>query len=95
MDSDNWEDTFFTELAQSESPAPNSPVEEDEEDLDIERTPICKSYSEAIKWLDDIKLFLETKGQCEEASAIGLAAESVAAVHLRSERQTSIWTIVP
>ena len=43
MDSDNWEDTFFTELAQSESPAPNSPVEEDEEGLDIERTPICKS----------------------------------------------------
>ena len=43
MDSDNWEDTLFTELAQSESPAPNSPVEEDEEDLDIERTPICKS----------------------------------------------------
>ena len=51
---------------------------------------ICKSYSEAIKWLDDIKLFLESKGQCEEASAIGLAAESVAAVHLRSKRQTSI-----
>ena len=44
MDSDNWEDTFFTELAQSESPAPNSPVEEDEEDLDIERTPIYVSH---------------------------------------------------
>ena len=40
MDSDNWEDTFFTKLAQSESPAPNSPVKEDEEDLDIEHTPI-------------------------------------------------------
>ena len=64
-------------------------LEEDEEDLDIEHTPIC-NYSEAIKWLDDIKLFLESKGQCEEASAIGLAAESVAAVHLRSKRQTSI-----
>ena len=32
------EDTLFAELAQSESPAPNSPVEKDEEDLDIERT---------------------------------------------------------
>ena len=48
------------ELGQS---SPDTPAEEDDVDLDTEPTPMVKLYSEAIKWLGDIKLFLESKGQ--------------------------------
>ena len=60
--------------------------------MDVDEEPVSKftSFSQVIKELDDIKLFLEDRGSTNEANAVNSAVDMVASVHNASMKQTTL-----
>uniref|UniRef100_A0A1X7UVJ3 Uncharacterized protein n=1 Tax=Amphimedon queenslandica TaxID=400682 RepID=A0A1X7UVJ3_AMPQE len=79
--SENWEEDFFGELdpANEEDAVTQSNDDEDEVDTDVlsSSQQVITSYSDAVKYLEDVSAYLENKGHTSEAnecfiSAIGM-----------------------
>ncbi len=88
---DNWEANFLAQLNQS-STTEDAEDEEDVEEGELDEEPIStlNSFSEAMKALDSVKLFLESKNCIEEAITVGSAMDTVASAHLHCTRQTTL-----
>ena len=52
------------------------------------------SFSEAMKSLDDVKLFLESRGCIQESITVGSTMDRIAIAHLRCTRQTTLFDFI-
>jgi hypothetical protein len=86
---DNWEENFLAELGQ-----PSTIEEEEEDDHDEEPVSTLHSFSEAMKSLDNVKLFLESRGCVQEAITIGSGMDRVASA-MNEHNSTSVHVHVP
>ena len=64
MDGNDWEDNYSPQLDQLSALALD---EDDDQDLEELPEPTLHSFSEAIKSLDDVKRFVESRGCIKEA----------------------------
>ena len=52
------------------------------------------SFSEAMKSLDDVKLFLESRGCIQESVTVGSTMDHIAIAHLLCTRQTTHFDFI-
>lgn len=83
IDGDDWDANFLAQLGGDDD-------DEDDDIMDQEPVPKVKSFSEAIKGLDDIQLFLECRGCISEASLISSAVDMVSSAHIATMKQTTL-----
>ena len=63
--------------------------------IDEEPMSMLHSFSEAMKSLDDVKLFLESWGCIQESITVGSTMDHSAIAHLHCIRQTTLLTLFP
>ena len=91
-DDDNWQTTFFEELAgthTSQSEEEDEEIEDENEDNDDE-APKIKSYKEAINTLEDVSRFLEYKGHGQETLRVGSFVDTLVTLKNQSAQQTAL-----
>jgi hypothetical protein len=88
---DDWEANFFAQLGQQSAATTEEP--EDSQEEDCRALPTLHSFSEAMRALDDVKIFLESKGCVQEALNIGSAMDSVA--YANQQCSTSSDSLTP
>ncbi len=91
---DEWEDRFFAELDTDSNRALQNSEDEDEDDFDLEPLPqkITK-YKDAIAALEDVQMFMDSKGHSEEATIITSTMNRLTCLHcasLATARQSTI-----
>ena len=102
MEDENWEEECFAELEPpSKTSHADDAVDDDEgsEDEDIQEDPSppslkIKSYTQALSALEDISLFLQSKGHVSEANKIMNCSSNIALLHchlLSTSRQTTLF----
>ena len=99
MDNDNWEEDFFAELGpSSKQTRTDSNDEESDDDFQEDDPPPpplkIKSYTEALIALEDISLFLQSRGHMSEATKIMEYSSNVTSLccHcLSNSRQTTLY----
>lgn len=89
FDNDHWEEEFFSTMLPSTS---TDSVDSDfEEEIDIDLpAPKIKNLGEAIRCLEDVQLFLDTKGFIGEATTVASTIDTVASLYSRTGRQTTL-----
>ena len=92
-----WEDDFFASLDPDQSVLEEDESEQDEPDdtsFDFEPPPLkIKNFGEAIQSLEDVRIFLDSKGHSDQATTIASAVDLVASLHcksLASARQSTL-----
>ena len=91
LDCDTWDSNFLSQLGED-----HEDVSEDEEDItmidETPQPPILKiqTYKEALKSLEDVQQFLESRGHIEEALSLGSSIDRVAYIQLQCTSQTTI-----
>ena len=95
--SDTWESEFFARINdndESEQLVVSNDDNDDEDDTgDIEIVSKVKSYSEAIKALEDVAFFLEKKGQPDAAIQASKLSNEVVRIHcsvIQSTKQSTL-----
>ena len=82
---ENWQETFLEQIGQSET------EEKDDEDMNDDYRPMqVKTYQEAIRALEDAQKFLLSRGHMKEAMNIGCSVDSVVALHLNTQKQSTL-----
>ena len=101
LDDDNWDEVFFSELGPASK---KSLTDEDDDSIEmcseeVENTEVecvhtttVHSYSDAIKSLENVCLFLEDKGHTDEATTVSSFVSTVVNLSYKaaSSRQSSI-----
>ena len=86
LDNDTWDANFLSQLGQQ--------VEESEDDQENNESPPpllkIQSFKEAIKSLEDVQQFLESRGHTEEAISVGLSVDRAVSLKLQCASQTTI-----
>ena len=77
---------FLAHLGQPSTTEENEDDDDDDHELDEDPISRLNSFSEAMKSLDDAKLFLESRGCIQESIAVGSTMNRVAAAHLHCYR---------
>ena len=96
---EDWESDFFSELLDSshaDSLAPDDPNEQEvEEQFDLEPPPPkITRFEDAMSSLEDVQVFLDSKGFLEQATIITASMNELAHLHLKSKsRQRHITRI--
>ena len=87
-DGEDWDANFLAKLNNDDK----LNEADDEDDMDVDEEPVSKftRFSQVIKKLDDIKLFLEDRGCTNEANAVSSAVDIVASVHIASMKQITL-----
>ena len=97
--SETWEEDFFNHLGQDED---QDHEESDNEQSDNEQSdneqspdleppqPKLKTYKEAIMSLEDVQLFLESRGRAEEAMQVGAFMDTLSVVQIATAQQTTL-----
>lgn len=92
MDGNDWQSTFLDKLT-------NDPGQEEDEDSDCETeddnagqdvVPKIKPYKDAIVALEDVVLFLQHKGNTEEAMSLGSTLDAICTCRSASTVQTTL-----
>ena len=90
FDGDTWDETFLEGLAGHNETAITE-EDSDTEDLDLlPPPPKIRSCQEAIKSLEDVKNFLESRNCFTEATATCTLIDQVAKVHSVTARQSTL-----
>ena len=87
---DDWEDHFFSELSSSQ---PESDLDEEEGQFDLEGSPKITKFQDAISSLEIVQTFLDSRGYSEEATRIASSVNELTYLHcasLESARQSTI-----
>ena len=88
LDEDQWEEQFFSSIDPSMSTTTES---NPENELDIEPpAPKLRNLGEAIRHLEDVQVFLDKRGYINEATIIASAVDTVASLHCKNGRQSSL-----
>ena len=97
-----WEDDFFASLDPDQSVLEQDESEQDEPEqdepddasFDFEPPPLkIKIFGEAIQSLEDVQIFLDSKGHSDQATTIASVVDLVASLHcksLASARQSTL-----
>ena len=87
---DDWEAEFMAQF----NPEAEEQEEQDEDDdieMDVEPAPLkVTTYKQAVQCLEDVSHFLNSKGNIEAYSAVGLAMDMVAGMKVAASKQSSI-----
>ena len=88
LDEDQWEEQFFSSI----NPSTSTTTESDpENELDIEPpAPKLRNLGEAIHHLEGVQEFLDRIGYINEATIIASAVDTVASLHCKNGRQSSL-----
>ena len=91
---EDWESDFFSELLDSshaDSLAPDDPNEQEvEEQFDLEPPPPkITRFEDAMSSLEDVQVFLDSKGFLEQATIITASMNELAHLHLKSKSRQS------
>ncbi len=90
MDDDKWEKDFLAELGPPSKQTSTNDADEESDDDDIvqEDDPLgplkIKSYTEAFSALEDVSLFLESRGHMSEATKIMDCPSNIISLHCHS-----------
>ena len=89
LDGGDWETNF---LAQLGSVGGDEDVEDADKGDQMDEEPVHKitTFSAAVKALDDVKDFLDSRGCYEEANTVSSAGDMVAAAHILAMKQTTL-----
>ena len=90
MDDDNWQSVFLDELTNDPGGEEDSDDEIEDDSAEQEVLPCTKSFKEAIVALKDIVLFLQQKGNTQEAMSLGSIIDSVCKCRNASTVQTTL-----
>ena len=95
IDGDDWDANFLAQLGGDVGEQEfdkDDDVQEFDEDDDVGKdpTPNVKSFAEAIKALDDVNLFLESRGCNHEATSVSSVMDSIASAHWSGTKQTTL-----
>ena len=89
LDTDMWDATFMSELVVGDGQEDVS-EEVSEDGMAIPPVPAINSFKEAMKSLEDVQQFLESRGQMEEANVLGSSVDRIARIQIQSTTQTTI-----
>lgn len=89
LDNDHWEEQFFSSINPTTSTCMESEPEED--DLDLEPPPPkLRNIGEAVRHLEDVREFLDSRGYVTEATTIASAVDTVASLHCKAHHQSTL-----
>ena len=90
LDDSQWEEQFFSSIDPSTtSTCTESEPEKDELDLEPP-APKLRNLGEAIRHLEDVQVFLDSRGYVNEATIIASAVDTVASLHCKTGRQSTL-----
>ena len=88
VDDEQWEEQFFSSIEPTHS---TSSCIESEDELEIEPPPPkLKNLGEAVKNLEDVQEFLDSKGYISEATAIACVIDKVGTLRFRVSYQSTL-----
>ena len=94
MSGDDWESEFLEQLgcgSYTQEREEGDECAQECEEMDEEPEPTVKTFSEALHALDDVKLFLEHRGLCQEAGMISSVGDAVACAQVKSLKQATLF----
>ena len=92
IDGEDWDESWLNSLADEPEPSSTRHVSNDEdEELDLPPCqPKLKSFRQAMKSLEDVRIFVEHSGCLEQASTTSCLISELASCHAKSLVQSTL-----